>query len=127
MKNSFQSASALFSDTPAGLRRAIVLALLALGVLMLVALAAGCASTPTGVAREEAIYGWATNAVSQARQLIPFIPAPASNVAEISLGILAALLAAWNTAQRQAIQKLKNGNGTAAIASAGPRPPTAGS
>ena len=127
MKHSFQSASAFFNDSPAKLRRSVALALLALGVLVLIALGAGCASTPTGVAREEAIYAWSTNAVAQARQVIPYIPAPASNVVEFSLGIAAALLAAWNTAQHRAIQKLKNGNGTAAKTSAGTSPPTTGS
>jgi hypothetical protein len=127
MKHPLQSASAFFNDSPAQLRRSVALALLALVVLVLFALAAGCATTPTGIAREEAIYGWATNAVAQARQVVPYIPAPASNIVEVSLGVAAALLAAWNTAQHRAIQKLKNGNGAVANTPAGTRPQTTGS
>jgi hypothetical protein len=103
--------SARWWDAPRMLRRAALLALLVLLMVALVILAGGCASSPAGLAREEAIYGWATNTVGQARQIVPYLPAPASNAVEVGLGIAAALLAAWNAAQHRAIQQLRNGNG----------------
>ena len=104
----------------------MVLLVLLVGTLVLVILAVGCASSPAGLAREEAIYGWATNTVSQARQIVPYLPAPASNAVEVGLGIAAALLAAWNAAQHRAIQQLRNGNGANAKGSPGAKAPNGG-
>jgi ABC-type Co2+ transport system permease subunit len=127
MKNPLPSLSQFSHASPPKLRRNVALAFLLFAALFLFALVPGCATTERGLSREEAIYTWATNAVATARSVTPFIPAPAGTGVEIGLGLVAAALAAWNTAQQRAIQKLKNGNGTAATASAGTRPPTTGS
>jgi hypothetical protein len=82
-----------------------------LGAVCLVAFSPGCATTPQGLAREQAVYSAATNVVGTATTLAPYVPAPFQVPTEAILGAISAALAAWNLHQQKAIKALKNGNG----------------
>jgi hypothetical protein len=49
-------------------------------LLLAVALASRCATTPAGIVREERIYGLATNVVAHAQQIAPADPQPACSI-----------------------------------------------
>ena len=109
MKTSSVSLSSIWRETPRRLRVQIVLIGFVASLLALVCLASGCATTAAGLAREERIYGIATNVVAHAQQIAPALPAPINTVTEAVLAVLTAGLGAWNTIQHREIAKLKNG------------------
>jgi hypothetical protein len=87
----------------------------------------GCASTPAGLDREQALYQAGTNVVTTIHEIVPYLPAPAGTAVEGMLALATAALAAWNTHQHLQIRTLKNGNGngtTVKSPTTGP-PPTA--
>jgi hypothetical protein len=59
----------------------------------------GCATTPAGLDREQALYRAGTNVVAQAQSILPFVPAPVASPLEIVLGLAGAALGAWNLHQ----------------------------
>jgi len=109
-------------ETSPQLRAATGASILFLGVLAFTSLPSGCATTKSGLAQEQRIYQAATNVVADARQVVPYLPAPVSSAAETFLAIVSGLLTLWNAHQQIAIRKLKNGNGTS---TAGLSPPAA--
>ena len=113
-------------DTSRSHRVAIGLSALYLVALALTLAHVGCATTSSGLAREQAIYKSATNAVAGVQQVAPYLPPPASNFVELALAIVSGGLAAWNGHQQLAIRKLRNGNGklvASASPAASPAPP----
>ena len=83
-----------------------------LAVLVATCLNSGCATTKSGLAREQAVYQAATNVVAATQQVAPYLPPPASNIAMYALAAISGALTAWNAHQQAATRKLKNGNGT---------------
>jgi len=106
-----------------GKRKLVGLAACAAGLAVAasVVLVSGCASTPAGLNREQALYQAGTNVVATIREVVPYLPGPAGTGVEAILGLATAALAAWNTHQHVQIKQLKNGNGKAAPA---PNPAT---
>ena len=88
--------------------------LLMAAALLLLDLGTGCATTPAGLNREQALYQAGTNVVATIREVVPYLPAPAGTAVEGVLALATAALAAWNTHQHLAIKRLKNGNGNGA-------------
>jgi len=82
-----------------------------------------CASTPKGVAREQALYNVATNAVTYLHQLAPSLPAPAGTLLEGVLAAGGALLALWATHLQRSVAELKNGHSKAAADKGPPKDP----
>ena len=80
-------------------------------VLTLFVMLCGCASTPAGLNREQALYRAGTNVVATLHEVVPYLPPPVGGAAEGVLALATAALAAWNTHQHLQIKKLKNGNG----------------
>jgi hypothetical protein len=109
MNTSSQSPSSFWRQTPRGIRVQIVLIGIVAFCLALVCPASGCATTDAGLAREERIYGIATNVVAHAQQIAPSLPTPFNVGSEGILAVLTAALAAWNTVQHREIAKLKTG------------------
>lgn len=116
--------ASVWRETSSQLKAATGASILFLGVLAFTSLPSGCATTKSGLAREQPIHQFATNAVAGAQQVVPYLPAPANSVASIVLAIVSGALAAWNSHQQVAIRKLKNGNGDGTVkAASGPSPP----
>lgn len=70
----------------------------------------GCASSPAGIRREQALFQAATNTVSVIdRYVVPVTPQPYRGAAELAVGLIGAGLAAWNLHQQKAIKALQNG------------------
>ncbi len=68
-----------------------------------------CASTPTGVQRELALYQVATNGFAQTHAVVPYLPAPANSLLEGVLAIAGAGLALWASHLHRSISDLQNG------------------
>ena len=112
MKTSSQFPSSFWRATPRAIRVQIVLIGFVAFCLALVCFASGCATTDAGLAREEPIYGIATNVVAHAQQIAPSFPTPFNIGSEGILAVLTAALGAWNTMQPREIAKLKTGKMT---------------
>ncbi len=111
MKRFFHFLSQCYADTPPANRRATLACILVL-LLMAAALAVqSCATSPQGLAREQAIYSAATNTVGTLQTIVPYVPAPVQVPTELILAAVSAALGAWNLHQQKAIKALKNGNG----------------
>ena len=125
MRKLLHSVFACYQQTPPSMRASIV------GMLVLLATVAlfltSCASTPEGLAREQAWYQVCTNVVGTLKVAAPTVPAPFNVPLEGFLAAATAALVAWNTRQGQRIKVLENGNGkpsgnpAAPPASPGPR------
>ena len=76
MKTSSQFPSSFSRQTPRGIRVQILLIAFVACLLALACLASGCATTTAGLAREEPIYGIATNVVAHAQQIAPSLLTP---------------------------------------------------
>ncbi len=85
-----------------------VLCLALLGIALVFS---GCASTPQGLQREQAIYSADTNVIASIRSVTPYLPASAGNTVEGVLALATAALAAWNTHLHSQMKTLRNGNG----------------
>ena len=103
--------SACFRECPFRHRCAIMAMSALLGLMFIVALHTGCASTSAGLNREQGIYRASTNVISGVQSLVPFMPAPVATPVEVILGIASAALGAWNLHQQKSIKALKNGSG----------------
>ena len=96
---------------PPSLRASTAVVLLVFGLSCLLTATVSCAHTRQGLAREQAMYQAGTNVVGTLQSIVPYVPAPASQAAEIVLAVVSTLLASWNLHQQQELKKLKNGNG----------------
>ncbi len=110
MKKSLTFVRGVWRATPLSLWAATAACVVFLAAVPVSISLTGCASTPQGLTREQAIYQTATNVVADINKVVPYLPVPVSSTAEIALAIAGAALAAWNTHQQVAISKLKNGN-----------------
>jgi hypothetical protein len=85
---------------------------------------ASCAHTPDGLAREQALYHTATNAVASAQSITPYVPAPLNSALDGVLAAGAALLALWATHLQRSVKELRNSNGSSQASSSPATPPT---
>jgi hypothetical protein len=76
-----------------------------------------CATTEAGLAREERIHDYASNAVYYARPVAAIAPQPFATALEGILAAGGALLALWATHIHRSVAEVKKANGTA------PKPP----
>jgi len=86
-------------------RAEIVLTALAAPLLLIVFLSLpamqGCATSPTGLAREQHLYQVGTNVVAGLQAVAPYLPAPVQFPTEIALAAVTAALSAWNSTSRR--------------------------
>ncbi len=70
-----------------------------------------CATSPDGIAREEATILGLSNSVAALRHSTPYLPQPAGGLVEALLAAATAGLAAWNAHLHNSVRTLKNGSG----------------
>ena len=70
---------------------------------------ASCASTEQGLQREEQLYLATSNSAASLRQIVPYVPQPASGILEGVLAVGGALLALWATHLHRSLADLRNG------------------
>ena len=87
-----------------------------LNLLLAICLLNGCANTPAGIAREQKTYSAATNALSVAQQIAPFLPPPVSTPVGAVLAGVSAALAAWNLHQQRTLSALRKVNAATSAA-----------
>ena len=99
---------------------AIASVFIALAVVGLLS-TASCASTEPGLQREEQLYLATSNSAASLKQIVPYVPQPASGILEGVLAVGGALLALWATHLHRSLADLRNGkSGPTATAGVGP-------
>ena len=97
-------------------RLALYAALLFIAAVTVGSLAlCSCASTPKGIAREQAIYTVASNTVAVLQPVVQAAPSPFNAILGTVFAGLSGLLAVWATHIHRSVADLKktNGNGNA--------------